>query len=210
MSLKSPIKSKSHIPLIPGGTYAGICVGVIDVGEQFDKYPGEKEGAYKNQIVLIFEIVGEHITVDGVEKPRWYSETYTNSTGKRAKLRDHLQSWRGHDITDEEIAQDYIDLSQLTGRPCLLAISVVKKEDGEEKNKLNGITGLPAGYPAPKPESEILVFDIDDRDEAVFEKLPGWIQEKIKKSTQYRQDLPDEPLENPAAGQAPTPTECPI
>lgn len=208
MSLTVKRKKANRIPPLPGGNYMAVVVGVIDVGEQYS----ERFKNYVNKLLLIFEIPTETVEVDGEQKPRWLSKDFSASLNEKSNLYKTLVSFLGRDLTDEELSQDGsgFDLTSLAGQGCILTVTLDTKEDGEQKNSIKQIGGLPAGIPAPHTDSELLLFDIDDRDDAVFEKLPGWIQEKIKKSTQYRQDLPDEPLENPAAGQAPTPTECPI
>ena len=47
----------------------------------------------------------------------------------------------------------------------------------QKYNRIEAVTGFPKGLPAPKPESEILVFDADEPDMEVFGKLPEWVQD---------------------------------
>ena len=50
---------KPSLPPIPGGTYLGICVYSIAIGEQLCEYEG-KSKSYNKQVMLGFEICGEH------------------------------------------------------------------------------------------------------------------------------------------------------
>ena len=48
----------------------------------------------------------------------------------------------------------------------------------------------------PSPQSPLLSFDIDIWDAETFQALPEWIQNRIKKSTQYQKlHVPEDPLE---------------
>ena len=79
----------------------------------------------------------------------------------------------------------------------MLGVSVVEKDDGSRRNKIEAVTGFPKGIAPPQPESEILVFDADDPNMEVFGKLPEWIQNIIRKSTQFADNAPDEKVDIP-------------
>lgn len=209
MSLKITKKVVERIPPVAAGSYLSTCIGVIDLGEQREKFPGEKVEKYVNKVVLIFELDGETVEVDGESKPRWISTELTASLNEKSNLGKILSAWVGEEFNAEYAASGQFDLQKLAGRACILNVSVKEKDDGDAYNKVTGVSGLPKGIPAPGANSETMVFDIDERDEAVLETLPGWIQEKIRKSTQYQQDLPDEPLDSSAAT-APPKEENPI
>lgn len=84
----------------------------------------------------------------------------------------------------------------------MLSVSVVEKDDGSRHNKIEAVTGFPKGIPVPEIESEVLVFDADDPDMEAFGKLPEWIQDIIRKSTQFAADPPEEKLNIPSAAGA--------
>ena len=104
-----------------------------------------------------------------------------------------LTSWRGKALTDAELdpAGEGFDLMQMAGVPAMLSVTVVEKDDGSKYNRIEAVTGFPKGIPAPQPESEILVFDADDPDMEVLGKLPEWVQDIIRKSTQFAETPPD-------------------
>ena len=218
MGLTVKRKKANRVPPVAGGSYVSACIGVIDIGEQFEKYKDEKQGKYVSKVVFLFELLGETVLVDGEQKPRWLSMEMTKSLHERSKLYKTLTAWLGRQLTEDELSIEGsgFNLAQMAGKNCLLSVSL-KEKDGESSNQISGVMGVPKGLPIGKPESELLLFDIDDRDEAVFEKLPGWIQEKIRKSTQYQIDPPEDapPEGADTAAQAP-PTqpgkagECPI
>lgn len=208
MSLTVKRKKANKIPPMAGGNYMAVVVGLIDVGEQYsDRFKN-----YTDKLIIIFEIPSETVEVDGEQNPRWLSKDFSATLNEKSNLYKTLVSFLGRDLTESELSEDGtgFDLTSLVGQGCILTVTLDTKEDGDQKNSIKQIGGLPAGIPAPHTESDLLIFDIDNRDESVFEKLPEWIQERIKKSTQYQADLPDKPLENPAAEQAQKPGACPI
>lgn len=196
MSLTVKRKKANRLPPVDGGSYTAACVGIIDIGEQFEKFQAEKQGKYVSKLILIFELLGQTVEVDGEKKPRWLSKEYLASLNEKSNLFKTLTAWRGKPFTEDELSIDGagFDLKQMAGQHCLLSVTLEEK-DGEKYNKVTGVMGVPKGLKLDPPESEILIFDIDDRDEAVFAKLPEWIQTKIRKSTQYQIDPPDEMLD---------------
>lgn len=217
MSLKAKRKPANNIPPLDGGTYMSVCVGVIDLGEQYRQFDKQKQGKYAEECMFIFEIPSERVQVDEEDKPRWLSsKRYTVSLHERSALYQMLTSWRGKALSDAELdpAGDGFDLMQMAGQGAMLSVSVAEKDDGSLKNKIEAVTGFPKGIAPPQPESEILVFDADDPDMEVFGKLPEWIQDVIRKSTQFADNAPDEKVDIPpdqetkaeeSAGE-----ECPI
>lgn len=180
MSLLLKRKKTANIPPLESGTYAGVCVGIIDIGEQ----KNEKFGNYAEKVIIIFEIPSETVEIDGEQKPRWVSETYTKSLSDKSKLLPMLTSWRGRRFTDDEL-NGLFDLASMAGEPALLQILLTEKED-KQYNNIGAVMQLPKGYPVPVTETEPLIYDMDNPDEEVYEKLPEWIRERIMKSTQYR------------------------
>ena len=151
--------------------------------------------------MFIFEIPDERVEVDGEDKPRWLSSRrFTVSLHERAALFQMLTAWRGKALTDAELdpAGEGFDLMQMAGVPAMLSVTVVEKDDGSKYNRIEAVTGFPKGLPAPQPESEILVFDADEPDMEVFGKLPEWVQDIIRKSTQFADNAPEEKVDIPS------------
>lgn len=214
MSLKAKRKPVSDIPPLDGGTYMGVCVAVIDLGQQYKQYEKQKQGRYVEQCLFIFEIPSERVQVDGQDKPRWLSsKRFTVSLHERSALFQLLTSWRGKALSEAELdpAGEGFDLMQMAGQGAMLSVSVNEKDDGSRSNKIEAVTGFPKGIAPPKPESEILVFDADDPDMEVFAKLPEWIQDAIRKSTQFADNPPEEKVDLPPEDGASQESEaCPI
>lgn len=196
--MKIKDRAKPKTPPVDAGVYMGVCVGVIDLGEQYS----EMFKNYSNKIKFVFDLPTETIEVDGKQEPRQLSMEFTISTGKKAKLREFLESWNVKTYSDEELAD--VELFDQLGKPCML--TVVLNETKEYAN-IASVTGVPKGLPVPTTTTELIAWDMDAWDDVKFQKLPEWVQEQIKKSTQYQKDhAPSDTIEvKPNEGQV-----CPI
>ena len=195
--MKIKDRAKPKVPPVEPGVYMAVCIGFIDLGEQYS----EKFKNYSNKGMYVWELPGETIEVDGEQKPRQLSRSFAVSTSAKSGLRKFLTSWRGKAFSDEEIKS--FDTDTLLGRSVML--QVVHNESGEYAN-IDGIMQIPKGIPAPTTESELHKFNIDEWDYKEFGNLPEWVQEKIKNSTQYQQmHAPDTAVDFPEEQANPTP-----
>lgn len=180
MGLKVSDKAK-NIPTLESGVYTGICVGVVDLGEQ----KNERFNKYQNRVLFFFEIAGEFVDVgEGELKPRWLSKEFTASLNSKSNLSKTLQSWRNKPFTPEEAAG--FDLGLMLGEACQLQVMEEEKND-RKYNNIQNIIGLPKGMRVEPPMSELIMFDMDYLEEAeeVLPKLPEWVQDRINKSTTW-------------------------
>ena len=171
---------KPSIPPVPGGTYMAVCIYSLGIGEQLCKYKDSTR--YNNQVMIGFELIGQTVEIDGKQEPRVLGRTFNIAKSQNSGLRKFLGSWMGKALTDDEYMS--FDTNTLLGKPAML--SVVLNDTGEYAN-IDGIMQIPAGISEPKATITPYWFDLDDGfDQAAFEKLPEWAQEKIKKSTEYQ------------------------
>lgn len=200
---------KPKAPLVAVGTYLGVCIGVIGLGEQEGKWNGKTR--YSEKVRLVFELPGKTIEIDGEEKPRQLSTDFSFTLKKNGKLVQFVSSWMGKTFSDKEFAD--FELNDLIGVAGML--SVTHSEDGQYAN-ISAVIALPEGVPAPKAKSDYLKFDANEWNDQEFEKLPEYLQEKLKKSTQYKnKHLPEDEVSVAAAAQeaaedADSGEECPF
>lgn len=191
--MKVGSRAKPKAPPMEAGVYIGVCIGVVDLGEQETVWKGKTR--YANKVKIIFEIPSETIDVDGEERPRQLSRDFTVSTSSKGKLRQFVDAWLGRHMTDGEFSE--FELFDLLGRSGQL--NVVQSDDGQYAD-IGAIIGLPKGMPAPKAKSEHITFDTDEWDDETFDALPEYLQERLKKSTQYKnRHLPDQEVSVKAA-----------
>ena len=185
--MKIKDRAKPKLPPVEPGVYMAICVGIIDLGEQYS----EKFKTYANKILFVWELVGETVEVDGEQKPRQLSKEFSISSSKKSNLRGFISSWNGKTYSDDEFAD--LEIFDQIGKACQL--QVVLNETGEYAN-VDNLMQLPKGFPVPKSESTPILWDMEKWNEEVFATIPEWIQEKIKASTQFQKEhAPDTVIE---------------
>ena len=194
-------KAKPKLPAMEPGVYMGICMGVIDLGEQYS----ELFKKYSNKIQFVFEFPTETVEVDGKQEPRQLSKEFTISASKKASLRSFLSAWNGKNYSDEEFAE--VELFDQLGKACM--VNVVLSENGEYSN-IESVMPLIKGMPVPESHTAHIKWDMDAWDDEVFQKLPEWVQEKIKKSTQYQKDHAPATTVEVKTPDAPAEGACPI
>lgn len=200
--MKIKDRAKPSIPPVPAGGYLAVCVGVFDLGEQYS----EKYKNYSPKLMITFDLPSVTIEVDGKQEPRQLSREFTISGKNNSKLRAFISSWNGVQYSDEAFGE-FDPLTQI-GKPAM--INVLLNEAGEYAN-IDSIMPVFPGLPVPTTSTKMQTWDMDTWDDKAFAELPGWVQEKIKKSSQYQKEhAPDTtiavtspaaaPAQNPFAG----------
>ena len=177
--MKIKDRAKPKAPPVEPGVYMAVCVGVVDLGEQYS----EKFKSYSNKVKFVWALPSETIEIDGKAEERQLSKEFTVSMSKKGGLRGFLESWNSKTYSDEEFGE--VDMFDQLGKPCQL--QVVLNETKEYSNVAN-LMPIPRGLPAPQSRSEMYTWDMDHWDDARFEKLPEWTRDQIKKSTQYQKE----------------------
>ena len=185
--MKIKDRAKPKVPPVEPGVYMAVCVGFVDLGEQYS----DKFKTYANKGMYIWELAGEMIEIDGEQKPRQLSKEFTISGSSKSNLRKFIESWNGKSYSDDEFME--FDLFDQIGKPCQL--NVVLSESKEYSN-VDNLMPIPRGFPAPTTSSTLVKWDMDAWNDEVFATLPEWIQDKIKNSTQYQKShAPDTVIE---------------
>lgn len=177
--MKIKDRAKPALPPVPAGQYLAVCVGVFDLGEQYS----EKYKNYSPKLMITFDIPAVTIEVEGKQEPRQLSKEFTISGKSNSNLRAFISSWNGMQYSDEAFGE-FDPLTQV-GKPAM--INVLLNETGEYAN-IDTIMPLFPGLPAPTTTTPLKMWDMDKWDDKAFGELPGWVQDKIKKSTQYQKE----------------------
>lgn len=177
--MKIKDRAKPAIPPVPAGGYLAVCVGVFDLGEQYS----EKFKNYSPKLMITFDLPSVTIEVEGKQEPRQLSREFTISGKNNSKLRAFISSWNGVQYSDEAFGE-FDPLTQI-GKPAM--INVLLNETGEYAN-IDSIMPVFPGLPVPTTSTKMQTWDMDTWDDKAFAELPGWVQEKIKKSSQYQKE----------------------
>lgn len=178
----------AQAPIEPG-TYPVRVAQIIDLGLQKQRpYQGqEKPPAY--EIMLTYELLDEFmVDEDGNEdedKPRWLSETLPLRSLKAEKAKS-TQRYYALDPS-EEFDGDFTQLIGVAANASIVQNAGKGKNAGKVYNNIASLSPMRAKDAAKAPElkNDSKVFDLDSPDLDIFEKLPDWIQEKIKENLEY-------------------------
>ena len=177
--MKIKDRAKPKTPPVEPGVYMAVCVGVVDLGEQYS----ELYKSYSNKVKFVWALPGETIEAEGKVEERQLSREFSIATKKTSKLRTFLGSWNSKNYSDEEYME--LDLFEQVGKACQL--NVVLNDTGEYAN-VDSVMPIPKGMPMPTSKTACFTWDMDAWDDTAFEELPEWTREQIKKSTQYQKN----------------------
>lgn len=183
------IASTTQRELIAAGNYLARCFQLIEIGTVTDTVMGNTTTAKKVRIG--WELPTELKVFDESkgEQPLMISAEYTLSTGKKATLRAVLASWRGKDFTEEE-AKGF-DITKLIGATCM--INIIHKagvaDPSKMYEKIAGVTPIPKGVACPDAINPPFVLSYDAWNLEAFNKLPEFIQNRMKDSAEFKKIL---------------------
>lgn len=158
MIVKAP---EPKYPLAPEGTFQAVCVDEIDLGKVTSTYGGEER--VRNMVRLVWQIDQEmdDDTADKFQMTRGSrfiaKQDYTASLDEKAKLRKHLQSWRGRAFSPQELLG--FDMEQVVGVPCLLAVVHAPGKKGGTFANIEAVMKPPKGMASMKPEGYVRMKD---------------------------------------------------
>lgn len=159
----------------PEGTHGARLLQVIDLGTQ--------DGIYgpKRNLMVTFELPSK-LMDEG--RPYTVTAWYGASLNRKSNLRQALTSWLGRELTGEEIKNTKWEIFGDT--PCLVTITHKTNDSGEIRARVQNITAVPEGMDVAPLVGELLIFDLENFDEAVFAKIPDGIKAIIEKSPQHQ------------------------
>lgn len=179
--------TKKTFKLAPAGTHFACLYQFFDLGSHDEEFEGKKTTRRKCR--LTFELYGKNCTLEDGQ-PMSIGQTYTSSMGEKAKLRAHLESWRGNAYTNEYLHTKF-DIRKFLGRFCMVNIVHKMSRQGKEYAQIASISGIPDGVnpPVSTPINKIVFFtlnpDVEKFRPEVFDALPSWAQTKIKGTKEY-------------------------
>lgn len=176
MGLIAKNESGIEFKKLEDGVYTAVATMLIDLGIQNN----EKFDKKQRKFIIVWEILGETIEINGEEKPRVISKEYTLSLSEKSTLRKDLQSWRGKAFTAEEL--EGFDLVNVLNKLCQIQI-INEERNNKTYTSVAGIMSVPKGMKLSNDEeNNTLYFNTYEPETFVkFAEIPKWIQEKIRK-----------------------------
>lgn len=195
-------QNKTPRELIPADNYMATCYQMIYIGTVPEEYQGEQKQVPK--VLLTWEIPAlmKVYKEERGPEPAVITKEFSFSMGEKANLRKFLSNWRGKAFTNDEAAA--FDIAVLLGQPCMLnVIHKTSEKSGNSYQDVGSASRLPSGIPAPQKINPAMEFDVRDWNQEKFDKLPEWLQNKIKTSDEYKtaQGTAAAPVAAPAPAQ---------
>jgi len=150
----------------PEGLHPAVCVDAWEIWTETNKF----DGGLQDKTRLVWQIDKTYKDEKTGEEKRYeVSMPYTASFHEKAKLRQHLESWRGRKFTENELDQFYDGggLELLLGKCCQL--QVVHKISTNGNTYANVQTIVP---PHPGMEKLIVTPDFVRRKDRTKDEEP--------------------------------------
>lgn len=135
----------------PEGTFPSVCVDVIDLGMVANRYDPEQPD--KQMVRFVWQLD----ELDENNKPYYVKNDYTASLHEKAKLRKHLEAWRGRAFTQQELLG--FDTESVIGTGCLLSIVHNSGSRGGVFANVGAVMKMARGMAAPAQNGYVRLKD---------------------------------------------------
>lgn len=175
--------------MCPAGNHVGSCCAMVVVGTVLESFKGSTPAPAK-KVFLAFEITGKTHIFKEEKGPEpfviWVEHLLSLHT--KANLRKMIQSWAGETYSDDQMKT--FKLNELVGAPCLVNVIADKNSEGKDRVKIATISAVPDATPVPAMINKPLIFNYTNPfNSEAFDRIPEWIQKKMKTSDEYKQAL---------------------
>jgi len=168
--------------LIPAGNHIARCYGMIQIGTVKEE-TGIYAGKETHKVRISWETPHECHDFGKGMQPFAIHKEFTLSMNEKATLRKMLESWRGKAFN--EIEAEKFDITKLLGKPCM--INVIHKTSGKGSTypDISSLATLPKGLLCPDQVNQTMELSFDNWNQVIFDSLPDFVKDKIKKSKEY-------------------------
>lgn len=177
-----PPKSANFTPP-PSGTHPARCYRVIDLGTQKTEYKGETK--FQHKILISWELMCDEKMEDG--RPFTIHQRYTYSSNEKAKLREHLEAWRGKAFEDSDFGPGGFDIRNVLDKGCIVTV-VHNVQGGATYANLASISPPMKGMSIPPLTNQKIYVSLEGNefDPVAFAALPQRLRDTIAQSPEYR------------------------
>lgn len=168
--------ARNYDPIEPGAHPMRLC-RVYDLGVQERTWQGDTKRA--NEIYVVFEVLDAFMNGEDGEpdetKPRVMGRFVRLYKG--AKKGTEIDFCRALDPRNE-YGGNWAAMAAAR-LPCFGQVENNEK-DGVIKDKLAALSAIPKGFALPEGQVEIHIFDLDNPDREIWEKMPDFLKETIQ------------------------------
>lgn len=192
------------------GAYPARVVRILDLGMQAGQEYPPGSGQHKpsaNKVDFTYELLDCFMKdKDGnydESKPRWISEDFPLHRPDA----DLAKSTKRAKAIDPSNSVDY-DLTKMLGMTCMVTVGH-KVSKGKTYDKVLDVAPMRASLAdkAPALKNEPILFTLDNPDMEVFNKLPPFMQDRIKGNLEFKGSKLEQLLGGATTQDAPETTE---
>ena len=167
------ITKRHNFVLAPIGLHLARFFGLVDLGTQyiFDEWIP--------RLLCYWELCHEKMD-DG--RPFIVSQEYTNTLGRGAKLKEHIEGWCG-ELKPHEL--EGFNLSAKIGEAANINVKHRTSSTGNERAEIIAINPVQRGTVVPPQVNTDIVYWIADGENDVFKSLSNYWQDKIRESAEF-------------------------
>lgn len=173
---KFPATEAKERVLAPEGAHLANVIKLIDLGTQ----PFGSEGEMKQKFRASFELVNEPME-DG--RPIVVDQDFIFSKGQNSACYKFFNALSNGKITAKWLP-DYVDFNEYIGLPCTVTVKH-NESKGKMYANVTSVGPVMKGIQTVAPINELVVLDLSNFDEKVFNDLPEWLRTKIASSPEY-------------------------
>jgi len=187
MAITATSEGSTNFEPVPAGTFPARCFSMIHLGTMNENIMGTEKQLNKVRISWELPTELKVFKEENGEQPLVISKDFTLSMNEKATLRKYMESWRGKSYTEEEAKS--VDITKLLGVPCLLSIIHKTSKNGKKYADISSVTTLPKGMEVPSQINPTFELNYENFDNVLFETLPDFIKDKMKKTPEYQKAI---------------------
>lgn len=186
LNIKETKKETNYKP-VSEGSHVAILYSIVDMGTHTTVWQGQEK--LQQKIRFTFELPNEKIEINGEEKPMVMGAEYTVSLSDKSRLKPVIEGMLGRKLGEAEKANfSEADFEKLLGTACMISV-VHTEKDGNTYANISTVSPLLKGVTAPEQVNESIIYDIRQKEDETFAKLPEFMQKKIKESEEWNKSF---------------------
>ena len=187
MAIKAKNSGGKDFELVPAGAHFAICDKVVYLGLQRSEFDGKEKVQPKVWIGFQIPDIQHEYEKGGktLSGPAVIGRKFTLNIGDQSNLGPFLKNWRGKGFTEAEMEGGF-DVEALAGKCCQLGV-VHETRNGTTYANITSagqlmkdtLDAIKNGTRNATPHGDILVYNADEHDQAVYDQLPEFLRKQI-------------------------------
>lgn len=175
---------------VPEGSHVARLYRLIHIGTVEFEWEGDKKELYKIRLEFEFPNELKEFKEGEGEKPYALGMDVTLSMHEKSRLRPIVEGIIGTTLQEDEAYN--FDIESIVGQAAMVTVKHKDKKSGEGKFAfISGVNPIPKGTKVPKQVNESRILNYDEWSADIFDALPQWIKDKIKKTPEYVAKFPN-------------------